>query len=60
MKIFIADRISPLGVELLQNQEGFEVIEAYGSSPEQVLEIARDVSAIIVRSDTKISREVLR
>ena len=58
MKIFIADRISPLGVELLQNQEGFEVIEAYGSSPEQVLEIARDVSAIIVRSDTKISREV--
>lgn len=59
MKILVADRISPLGVEFLQNQEGFEVIEAYGSTPEQVLEISKDVSAIIVRSDTKITKEVL-
>ena len=59
MKILVADRISPLGVEFLQKQDGFEVIEAYGLSPEQVLEQARDVSAIIVRSDTKVSKEVL-
>ena len=58
MKILVADRISPLGVEFLQKQDGFEVIEAYGLSPEQVLEQARDVSAIIVRSDTKVSKEV--
>ena len=38
MKILVADRISPLGVEFLQKQDGFEVIEAYGLSPEQVLE----------------------
>ena len=59
MKILVADRISPLGVEFLQKQDGFEVIEAYGLSPEQLLEQAQDVSAIIVRSDTKISKEVL-
>ncbi|MEC8355167.1 MAG: phosphoglycerate dehydrogenase [Verrucomicrobiota bacterium] len=59
MKILVADRISPLGVEFLQKQDGFEVIEAYGLSPEQVLEQARDVSAIIVRSDTKVSKEVI-
>jgi len=58
MKILVADRISPLGVEFLQKQDGFEVIEAYGLSPEQVLEQAHDVSAIIVRSDTKVSKEV--
>ena len=60
MKILVADRISPLGVEFLQKQDGFEVMEAYGSAPEKVLELAKDASAIIVRSDTKITREVLR
>ena len=59
MKILVADRISPLGVEFLQKQDGFEVIEAYGSTPEQVLEISKDVSAIIVRSDTKVTKEVM-
>ena len=59
MKILVADRISPLGVEFLQNQADFEVVEAYGSSPEEVLDLAKDVSAIIVRSDTKVTKEVL-
>lgn len=59
MKILVADRISPLGVEFLQKQDDFEVVEAYGSSPEELLEIAKDVSAIIVRSDTQITEEVI-
>ncbi|MEC8243749.1 MAG: phosphoglycerate dehydrogenase [Verrucomicrobiota bacterium] len=59
MKIFVADRISPLGVEYLKNQDTFEVVEAYGSSPEEVIEIAKDSSAIIVRSDTQITPEVI-
>jgi len=59
MKILVADRISPLGVEYLQRQDGFEVVEAYGSSPEKVLELVGDVSAIIVRSDTKVTKEVM-
>ena len=59
MKILIADRISPLGVEFLQKQPDFEVIEAYGSSPEKVLELSKEVSAIIVRSDTKVTKEVI-
>ena len=59
MKIFVADRISPLGVEFLQTQADFEVIEAYGSSPEKVLELAKEASAIIVRSDTKVTKEVI-
>ena len=50
MKILVADRISPLGVEYLKKQDGFDVIEAYGSSPEEVIEHAKDKAAIIVRS----------
>ncbi len=59
MKILVADKISPKGVAFLRKQPGFEVIEAYGSSPGQILELVKDVHAIAVRSETKITREVL-
>jgi D-3-phosphoglycerate dehydrogenase len=58
MKILVADKISPKGVAYLRKQPGFEVIEAYGSSPEKVLELVKDVHAIAVRSETKITSEV--
>jgi D-3-phosphoglycerate dehydrogenase len=59
MKILVADRISPIGVDLFKAEAGFEVIEAYGSSPEQILELVKDVDAIAVRSDTKITADVI-
>lgn len=59
MKILVADRISPIGVDLFKAETGFEVVEAYGSSPEQILELVKDVDAIAVRSDTKITAEVI-
>lgn len=59
MKILVADKISAKGVAYLREQPGFEVIEAYGSSPAKVLELVKDVEAIAVRSETKITAEVL-
>ena len=59
MKILVADRISPIGVDLFKAQAGFEVIEAYGSSPEQILELVKDVDAIAVRSDTRVTADVI-
>lgn len=59
MKVLVADKISPKGVAYLRAQTGLEVVEAYGSSPEKVLELVKDVHAIAVRSETKITREVL-
>jgi len=58
MKILVADKISPKGVAYLRQQAGFEVVEAYGSSPERVLELVKDVHAIAVRSETKITAAV--
>jgi len=58
MKVLVADKISPKGVAYLRQQPGIEVIEAYGSSPEKVLELVKDVHAIAVRSETKITAEV--
>ncbi len=59
MKILIADKISASGVEYLRQQEGIEVVEAYGSSPEQLKELAADADAIIVRSASTITREII-
>ncbi|MFT3780649.1 MAG: phosphoglycerate dehydrogenase [Nibricoccus sp.] len=59
MKVLVADKISPKGVEYLRKQPGFEVIEAYGFTPAKVLELVKDVHAIAVRSETKITREVI-
>ena len=58
MKVLVADKISTKGVAYLRPQPGLEVIEAYGSSPEKVLELVKDVHAIAVRSETKITAEV--
>ena len=58
MKVLVADKISAKGVEYLRRQPGLTVVEAYGSSPEQVLALVGDVQAIVVRSETKITAEV--
>jgi len=59
MKILVADKISPKGVELLRKQAGFDVVEAYGTPADKVAALAADVDAIVVRSETKITREVI-
>jgi len=59
MKVLVADKISPKGVAWLKQQPGLEVVEAYGSSPAQLLERVKDVHAIAVRSESKITAEVL-
>ncbi|MEX0332131.1 MAG: phosphoglycerate dehydrogenase [Puniceicoccaceae bacterium] len=59
MKILIADKISESGVQYLREQEGVEVVEAYGSSPEALKEMASDVEAIIVRSASSVTREII-
>ena len=58
MKVLVADKISPKGVAWLRQQPGLEVVEAYGSSPAALLEKVRDVHAIAVRSETRITAEV--
>lgn len=58
-KIIVADKISPLGVEFLKQQPELEVVEAYGSTPEDLREKVSDAHGVIVRSESKITREIL-
>jgi D-3-phosphoglycerate dehydrogenase len=59
MKVLIADKISESGISYLREQEGIEVILAYGSTPEKLKELAADVDAIIVRSASSVTKEII-
>lgn len=59
MKILITDPISPEGKEILK-KEGFEAIEKIGLSKEELKMIMKGVDGIIVRSKTKLEKEIIK
>ncbi|MEM7383320.1 MAG: phosphoglycerate dehydrogenase [Verrucomicrobiota bacterium] len=58
-RILIADPISSKGIEDLQAEPGLEVDVKIGISPEDLLATADQYEGIIVRSQTKITAEVI-
>ena len=60
MKILVCDPISARGIDYLKQQEGLEtMVLERRLSEEELLPIVHDVSALAVRSETKITRTVL-
>lgn len=59
MKILVADKISESGIAYLREQADVEVVEAYGSSEEQLMQLAADADGIIVRSASTITRAII-
>lgn len=65
MKILVADKISPTGIEHFKQQPGYEVVVAWeaisdwSASPEQVKALIGDVDGIAVRSETKVTADVI-
>ncbi|KAF2676160.1 phosphoglycerate dehydrogenase [Lentithecium fluviatile CBS 122367] len=57
-KILIPEKVSPDGLALLR--ENFEVDEKKGLSPEELKNIIGDYEALIVRSETKVTAELLQ
>ncbi|KAH7074297.1 D-isomer specific 2-hydroxyacid dehydrogenase [Paraphoma chrysanthemicola] len=56
-KILIPEKVSPDGLALLKDQ--FEVDEKKGLSPEELKSIIGDYEALIVRSETQVTAELL-
>lgn len=59
MKILVSDALSEEGVQYLQQQEGLNVVNKPGLSPEALLEEISDAAALIVRSKTKVTPQVI-
>jgi D-3-phosphoglycerate dehydrogenase len=59
MKVLVCDPIAKRGVELLQQTPGLTVEVRHGLKGADLLAAVADVEAIAVRSETKITREVI-
>ena len=61
MKVLVCDPISQTGIDHLLNQSGIEtIILDRTHSEEELLELVKDVSAVAVRSETKITKNYWR
>ena len=58
MKILVSDQISSKGLETLQKSE-YQVDENYQLTPEQLKDIIPQYDAVIVRSRTKLTKEII-
>ena len=60
MKIVVCDPISPKGIALLQQRPEFQVVVLPKRLPEaELLPIVADAVALVVRSETKVTRKVI-
>ncbi len=60
MKILVCDPVSPKGIALLQQRPEFEVVVLPKRLSEaELLPLVKDVVAMVVRSETKVTRKVL-
>ncbi len=58
MKIVIADPIAPAGIQALK-AAGFDVIELFASQELSLLECLQEAEALIVRSETQVTQELI-
>jgi len=60
MRLLICDPISPKGIALLQQRPEFEVVVLPKRLSEaELLPVVKDMAALVVRSETKVTRQVI-
>lgn len=59
-KVLITDPLSPQGIEKLAQANHVEVIVKTGLAKEELIEEIKDVDALLVRSQTKVTRDVIK
>jgi D-3-phosphoglycerate dehydrogenase len=60
MKILVSDKLSPKGLEILQNEgDGLEVIIKTGMTPAELIKEIPSYQGLIVRSGTKVTADVI-
>ena len=60
MKVLVCDPVSPKGIALLKQCKDFEVVVLDKRlKEEELIPIVKDVAAMVVRSETKVTRKVM-
>ena len=59
MRVLVSDVLGDIGVKMFQEAEGIEVDVKTGLSPEALKEIIGDFDALVIRSATKVTADML-
>ncbi|MCK4618007.1 phosphoglycerate dehydrogenase, partial [Candidatus Aerophobetes bacterium] len=60
MKVLISDPLAREGIDRLRKEDGFRIREAPGLPQEELIRTIPEYDALIVRSETKVTEEVIR
>ena len=58
-KILVSDPLAKEGIAVLKQEKEFQVDEKQKLPPEELKKIIKDYDAILVRSETKLTKEIL-
>src|SRR3989338_9899643 len=59
MKILISDKLAQEGIDILKGTPGFTVDCKYGLPPEELKKIIKEYDALIIRSGTQVTADIL-
>ncbi len=59
MKVLVSDALSEVGVKIFQETPGIEVDVITGLSPEELKEIIGKYNALVIRSATKVTEDII-
>ena len=59
MKVLISDNLHEAGVAVLEAQPNIEVVNRPGLKPEELMEVIKDADALVIRSATKVTAELI-
>jgi len=59
MKILVSDSLSEEGLKILKEVKEFQVDVKTGMKPEELKEVIKDYDALLVRSSTKATKEII-
>ena len=59
MKVLVSDNLGEAGIKMFEDEEGIEVDVKTGLSPEELKTIIGDYDALVIRSATKVTEDLL-
>ncbi|NQS99693.1 MAG: phosphoglycerate dehydrogenase [Candidatus Omnitrophica bacterium] len=59
MKVLVSDKLSPEGIKILEKEKTIQVDVKTGLSPEELKKIIRDYDGLVVRSGTKVTKDII-
>jgi len=60
MKVLVSDQLGEIGIRMFEEEEGIEVDVKTGLSPDELKEIIGDYNALVIRSATKVTADLLQ